>query len=98
MSREPGGIVDRVRQMRRGGSREQPVSPPSSGSGQAPPTDGVAELRARVAHLEQLIQGLQDSVHRASERQDERMSAIEKRLDPAMLAAALSQDARDRGL
>lgn len=29
---------------------------------------------------------------------DERLSDIEKRLDPAMLAAALSQDARARGL
>jgi len=48
--------------------------------------------------LEQLVQGLQDSVHRASERQDKRMSDMERRLDPAALAAALTQDERDRGL
>ncbi|HEY1566513.1 MAG TPA: hypothetical protein VGF68_05825 [Solirubrobacteraceae bacterium] len=58
----------------------------------------MAELRNRVAHLEQLVQGLQDSVHRASQRQDDRLSEIERRLDPAVIAAALSQDARDRGL
>jgi hypothetical protein len=37
-------------------------------------------------------------VHRASERHDKRMSDIERRLDPAALAAALNQDERDRGL
>lgn len=98
MNRAPGGIMDRVRQMYRSGSHEEAVSRPPSGIAHEPSSDEVAELRARVAHLEQLIQGLQDSVHRGSQRQDERMSAIEKRLDPAILAAALSKDARDRGL
>ena len=98
MNRQPGGMVDRVRQMYRGASREEPVSPPASRSADEPPSDEVADLRARLAHLEQLVQGLQDSVHRGSQRQDERMSAIEKRLDPITMAAALSKDARERGL
>jgi len=55
-------------------------------------------LRSRVAHLEQLVQGLQDSVHRGSERQDKRLSEIERQIEPATLAAALSKDARIRGL
>jgi hypothetical protein len=58
----------------------------------------VAEWEARIAHLEQLVQGLQDSVYRDSQRQDRRIAEIEKRLDPAALAAALSKDARERGL
>jgi hypothetical protein len=58
----------------------------------------VAVWEARIAHLEQLVQGLQDSVYRDSQRQDKRIAEIEKRLDPATLAAALSKDARDRGL
>jgi flagellar motility protein MotE (MotC chaperone) len=87
----------RIRQMQRSVSGSQPTSP-SSASALQPVSDQVAELRNRVAHLEQLVQGLQDSVHRASQRQDDRLSEIEKRLDPAVIAAALSQDARDRGL
>lgn len=97
MSRQPPGIMARIRQMQRSVSGSQPTSP-SSASARQPVSDQVAELRNRVAHLEQLVQGLQDSVHRASQRQDDRLSEIERRLDPAVIAAALSQDARDRGL
>jgi hypothetical protein len=96
MSRRPAGIMARLRQMPRSASVEEPAS--SSGSGTEPLPQQVADLRARVVHLENLIQGLQDSVHRASERQDQRLADIERRLDPAMIAAALSQDARERGL
>jgi hypothetical protein len=58
----------------------------------------VKDLRARVAHLEALLQGLQDAVYRESQRQDKRMTELEARTDPAALAAALSEDARQRGL
>ena len=78
---------------------------PPSNAPQAPSAGGqedlsgqVADLRTRLAHLEQLVQGLQDSVHRGSERHEKRMSDMEKRLDPAALAAALDNDARERGL
>jgi hypothetical protein len=98
MSRRSAGIIARLRQMPRGAAGDEPASPSSSGSESEPLPQQVAELRARVAHLENLIQGLQDSVHRGSERQDKRLTDVEKRLDPAMLAAALSQDARERGL
>jgi TolA-binding protein len=100
MSRQPSAplaAMARIRQMLRGGSREEPAPPPSSDSVQ-PLADQVAELRTRVAHLEQLVQGLQDSVHRSTERQDKRVSDMERRLDPAAIAAALSQNARERGL
>src|ERR1700742_1410298 len=97
MSRQPPGIMAPIRQMQKSVSGAQATSP-TSGSARPPVSDQVVELRNRVAHLEQLVQGLQDSVHRASQRQDERVSEIEKRLDPAVIAAALSQDARDRGL
>jgi hypothetical protein len=98
VSRQSPRVVARIRQMYRGATGSEPVSAPSADSGQDPLSEQVAELRARVAHLEQLIQGLQDSVHRGSERDDRRLSDIERRLDPAALAAALSQDARERGL
>jgi hypothetical protein len=96
MSRRSAGIMARLRQMPRSASGEEPASSPASGSEPLP--QQLAELRARVSHLENLIQGLQDSVHRGSERQDQRLADIERRLDPATIAAALSQDARERGL
>ena len=98
MSRRPSGIMARIRQMAPGASENQSASTPSSGSGHAVLPDEVADLQARIAHLEQMVQGLQDSVHRGSERQDRRLSDIEKRLEPAAIAAALSQDARERGI
>jgi hypothetical protein len=58
----------------------------------------ITELRTRVAHLEALVQGLQDAVYRESQRQDKRLTELEARTDPAALAAALSEDARQRGL
>jgi hypothetical protein len=60
--------------------------------------DQLADLRTRLAHLEQMVQGLQDSVYRESQRHDKRISELEMQLDPATIAAALSKDARERGL
>ncbi len=51
-----------------------------------------------MAHLEKLVQGLQDSVYREAQRQDARLDDLEARMQPAALAVALSQNARDRGL
>jgi uncharacterized protein YlxW (UPF0749 family) len=98
MTRWRSGILGRIRRGPRGVSGNEHASSPSSGSGDQRLTDQVAELQTRLAHLEQLVQGLQDSVHRGSERQDKRLSEMEKRLDPATMAAALSKDARTRGL
>jgi hypothetical protein len=55
-------------------------------------------LEERVGHLEQLVEGLQDSVHREARRQGKRIAELEARIDPAALSKALSKDARERGL
>ena len=55
-------------------------------------------LEARVTHLEQLLEGLQDSVQRESTRLGKRVAELEARIDPAALGRALSEDARERGL
>jgi hypothetical protein len=55
-------------------------------------------LEVRTAHLEALVEGLQDSVYRESERQSKLISELEARMQPAALGVALSQNARDRGL
>lgn len=94
-SREQDGLVTRIRQIRRLAAR-----PNESGRSPAadPQQDSLRGLEARVAHLEQLLQGLQDSVHRESSRQSKRLGEIEARMEPAALSKALDQDARERGL
>ena len=64
----------------------------------AQPPDQVEGLRERVEHLEALVEGLQDSVHRDSLRHEERMAELERRTQPDALAKALSDDARRRGI
>jgi hypothetical protein len=98
MSAEPHGLVARIRQMRRALVTPDALSQlrraPAGDSGAALPEN----LQPRVAHLEQLVQGLQDSVYRESQRQDRRITELEGRVEPAALTAALDKDARERGL
>lgn len=69
------------------------VTPPKASAGEPEP-----DLRARVAHLEQLLQGLQDSMYRETQRLDKRIAELEAQIEPTALASALSKDARERGL
>jgi hypothetical protein len=52
----------------------------------------------RVDALEAMVEGLQDSVDRQARRQDERITELARRLEPAQLARAISDNARERGL
>ncbi len=88
-------LIARVRQMRRVHAEADEASRPAA-EDRAP--DGLGALEARVAHLEELLEGLQDSVHRESTRQTKRINELEARLQPAALYKSLSEDARDRGL
>ena len=93
-SRERQGLLTRVRQIRRLAAQSER---PAAASG---PTDRHVQqsLEARITHLEQLLQGLQDSVHRESLRQSKRLSELEAQVQPEAMSRALSADARDRGL
>ncbi len=98
MSHRPEGLTARLRQIRRALATPDVLAQfRESSRGEPDPVD-LGDLQARVAHLEQLLQGLQDSVYRESRRQEKRISELEVRVDPATLAAALSKDARDRRL
>jgi hypothetical protein len=98
MSHELNGLKARIRHMRRAMVAPDVLSQLRHG----PPADSgpaLAEsLQPRVAHLEQLVQGLQDSVYRESQRHDRRITELEARIEPAALTAALDKDARERGL
>jgi len=92
--RERERLITRIRQIRRSDAMAKARSP----SPVPPPADEIEALEQRVAHLEQLVQGLQDSVHREALRHDRRITELEARTQPAELSRALSQDARERGL
>ena len=88
-------LVTRLRQIRQTGRTTE--TQPASDAGDPDPAQ-VALLEQRIAHLEQLLEGLQDSVHRESERQSKRLTELEARIEPAALGEAMSKDARERGL
>jgi hypothetical protein len=88
------GLIARIRQVRRLATvRDQPSSDASGAE-----SDRLQALEARVAHVEQLLEGLQDSVHRESERHAKLIAALETRVEPGAMGAALAEDARNRGL
>jgi len=95
MVREREGVIARIREIGRAATRSAEPAEPAAAD---PVQDRLRALEARVEHLEALVQGLQDSVHRASSRQDRRIAEVEARIQPATLGKALSDDARARGL
>jgi uncharacterized coiled-coil protein SlyX len=67
------------------------------------PLDRSSEQRLdlverRVSHLEELLQGLQDAVHRDSVRRDEQTALLQRQTAPNEMARAINEDARKRGL
>lgn len=88
-------LTDRIRHIRR---LVGPSAPEAAGAAPGLDPTRVAALEERIAHLEQLLEGLQDSVHRESTRQDKRIAELEAQIQPAAIGAALTKDARERGL
>lgn len=91
-ARERAGLVARIR--RAIATAEKSATPSAVPREQ----EHLRALEARVERLEQLVQGLQDSVHRESSRHAKRIAQLEARVQPGALAKALSDDARERGL
>lgn len=96
---ERAGLVARIRQVRRVASAaKSPDRRPATG----PEPDGekgeLAGLEVRVAHLERLVEGLQDSVHREFDRHGKMIAQLQAQVQPAAMGTALAEDARNRGL
>jgi hypothetical protein len=89
------GLIARIRQVRRVGSvvRDRPADDSAD-----PQNERLRSLEARVAHIERLLEGLQDSVHRESERHAKLIAEIQAQVQPGAMGAALADDARSRGL
>ena len=93
-SRPSSELIARVRELRRRAPAPTVSKPPEDRSLERQ----VHDLRTQVAHLEALVQGLQDSTYREVRRHDEQITELQESLEPTAIAAALSKDARDRGL
>jgi hypothetical protein len=89
------GLIARIRQIRRPGAAQERST---SDAGDDPQADRLQALEARVAHLEQLLEGLQDSVHRESERHAKLIAELQNQVQPGAMGAALAKDTRNRGL
>lgn len=88
------GLIARIRQVRRiATARDRPKSP----TGDSQP-ERLQALEVRIAHLERLVEGLQDSVHRESERYSKLIAEIQAQVQPGAMGAAIAEDARARGL
>jgi hypothetical protein len=92
---EREGLMARIRQIRRASAAADQQTRPSASD---PALGELRELKTRITELEQLVQGLQDSVYRESTRLSARVGELEARVQPAALARAMSKDARERGL
>lgn len=94
--RELEGLVGRIRQTRRANAAGgMPDGEAGAGGADA---DRIGSLEQRVAHLERLLEGFQDSVYRESERHDKLITELQIQLEPGAMSAALAEDARKRGL
>ena len=63
-----------------------------------PSTERIEMLEQRLRHLETMVEGLQDAVHREITRTNDQIDRLRKRTEPAELSRVLSEDARHRGL
>jgi uncharacterized coiled-coil protein SlyX len=58
----------------------------------------MQRLEARIAHLEAMVEGLQDAVDREIQRVDQSVAGLRERTEPDNMARALSAEARRRGV
>ena len=92
--RDREGLIARIRQVRRVAASDDRPDPRAGG----PEVDALPALEKRVAHLERLVEGLQDSVHRESERHSKLIADLQAQVQPGAMGAAIAEDARSRGL
>jgi uncharacterized coiled-coil protein SlyX len=93
--REREGLIARIRQIRRVPSTADDVA---SQPAAEPQNDRIQTLEARIAHLEHMLEALQDSVHRESDRHGKLIAELQSQIQPGAMGSALAEDARSRGL
>lgn len=88
------GLVARIRQIR----RLTPARDRTKSDTEQLPAERLQGLETRVAHLERMVEGLQDSVYRESERHSKLIAELQAQVEPGTMGAAIADDARSRGL
>ena len=99
--RELEGLVGRIRQVRRANAVSGAPDGGTDSAGAAAgdvDRDRIGALERRVAHLERLLEGFQDSVYRESERHAKLITDLQTQVEPGAMRASLAEDARNRGL
>jgi uncharacterized coiled-coil protein SlyX len=72
--------------------------PPTTDGDDLETVERVQRLEARIAHLEAMVEGLQDAVDREIQRVDQTVADLRERTEPDKMAQALSAEARRRGV
>ena len=80
----------RLRRARRDAAEGRQPAPPEY--------EPLEALERRVAHLEGMVEGLQDAVHREMSRTNHEIEKLRKQVEPGEMSRAISEDARERGL
>ena len=93
-------MLERVVQLRRGKAAEAEAEAPvdEGVKAEAAYTEQIKALEARIAHLEAIVEGLQDAVHREAVRRGKQIESLEAKTEPDEITRALSRDARERGI
>jgi hypothetical protein len=92
--RELEGLVGPIRRARRANA----AAGDAAAAGDDTDVDRIGGLEQRVAHLERLLEGFQDSVYRESERHAKMLTELQLQIEPGAMSASLAEDARNRGL
>ena len=88
-----GGVAGQLR------LRREPTSVPTdAGQTDLTVTRRLENLEQRLAHLEAMIEGLQDAMHRESVRQEREIDELQRKAEPAEMRRALGRDAREHGI
>jgi hypothetical protein len=72
--------------------------PPDRERSESEFAEQIELLGQRIAHLEAVVEGLQDSVHREAVRRGNQIEALETKTKPGEISRALTRDARERGI
>jgi hypothetical protein len=88
-------LVDRIVGLRRSHAARSELDADAGRPQTALSLDDLAE---RVERLEAVVEQLQDSIHREAVRQKGEIGELQRKTDPAAMARALAEDARERGL
>jgi len=86
------------RTLRRVVRKGAPGIGPAAGQDDQAVTQRLADVERRLAHLEAMVEGLQDAMHRESVRQGKQIEQLLKKAEPAAIRRALGRDAREHGL